>query len=91
MYEDTVDFFPTPADLAEELAYSIGIPTRRNHIMLPGPILEPSAGTGNLVKAIAKVFSCSNNKRMDVDCVEISANCRAILKKMAGGSYMTIS
>lgn len=80
MYEDTIDYFPTPAELAEEMVNSIAI-HKRDYAYAPGPILEPSAGTGNLVNAMAKIFCRYSNTKVDVDCVEFSANCRAILKK----------
>lgn len=80
MYEDTIDYFPTPAELAEEMVNSIAI-HKRDYAYAPGPILEPSAGTGNLVNAMEKIFCRHGHTKVDVDCVEISANCRAILKK----------
>lgn len=80
MYEDTIDYFPTPNDLAEQMAKSIAKKVH-NINLAPGPILEPSAGTGNLVKAIDRVFSHRTDTKLDIDCVELSSSCRAILKK----------
>lgn len=50
----------------------------------PKKILEPSAGTGNLVKAFERVVGFQDRKYFfdtyDVDCIEVSAECRSILK-----------
>lgn len=47
-------------------------------------ILEPSAGSGNLVKAVLKEYSLhryrSSARSIDVDCVEIDPSLRAILR-----------
>lgn len=80
MYEDTIDYFPTPNDLAEQMAKSIAKKVH-NINLAPGPILEPSAGTGNLVKAMDRVFSHGSDTKLDIDCIELSSSCRAILKK----------
>lgn len=80
MYEDTIDYFPTPENLADVMADSIGKHTKR-YTLAPGPILEPSAGTGNLVKAMERVFHHSSGTPLDIDCIELSSSCRAILKK----------
>lgn len=80
MYEDTIDFFPTPENLADVMADSIGKHTKR-YTLAPGPILEPSAGTGNLVKAMERVFYHNSGIPLDIDCIELSSSCRAILKK----------
>ena len=80
MYADTIDYFPTPNDLAEQMAKSIAKKVH-NINLAPGPILEPSAGTGNLVKAMDRVFSHGSDTKLDIDCIELSSSCRAILKK----------
>ena len=51
MFEDTVDYYPTPEELATIMVTKISEKTRQFY-HAPGPILEPSAGTGSLVKAM---------------------------------------
>lgn len=80
MYEGTVDYFPTPESLATIMVANISERTRHFY-HAPGPILEPSAGTGNLIKAMYKLYNPYQGKDVDVDCIEISPNCRAILKE----------
>lgn len=68
-------FYPTPPELAEKLLADIDW----DYIET---VLEPSAGKGDLVKAIAKNVHVSryNDKRFDVDCVEIDPYLRSILE-----------
>lgn len=80
MFEDTVDYYPTPEELATIMVTKISEKTRQFY-HAPGPILEPSAGTGSLVKAMYKLYNPYHGKDVDVDCIEISPNCRAILKE----------
>ncbi|MCH5304790.1 MAG: class I SAM-dependent methyltransferase, partial [Ruminococcus sp.] len=63
------EFYPTPAGLAERILFGIDWSTIET-------VLEPSAGKGDLLRALAK----KENKYFDVDCIEIDANLRAILK-----------
>lgn len=73
---DYQQFYPTPATLGERLANLI------KHI--EPPILEPSAGTGDLCKAI--INTRKYNRRdprysaKDFHCVELNADRAAILK-----------
>ena len=73
-------FYPTPPALAQRLVE--GLPM--NHTM---HILEPSAGTGNLIFALAPQIysyyysrSCYGNMTLNVDCCEIDPALRSILK-----------
>lgn len=67
-------FYPTPVELADKMVNSI---TRWNDIKT---VLEPSAGTGNILKALAIKEKCSY-MRFEVDCIEIQPELRAILKE----------
>lgn len=76
-------FYPTPEKLAEKLLD--GIDWDYIH-----DVLEPSAGKGNLVKAVAKRFEARvrrryNAQKVHVDCVEIDPYLRAILNYEFGG------
>lgn len=74
-------FYPTPADLAAEMAQEIDIETCIH-------ILEPSAGKGDLCDAIrkrAEIRRCS--RQLDIDCIELNPDLRQILK---GKGYRVI-
>jgi len=68
-------FYPTPVTLAEEMLAAVNWD-------LVDTILEPSAGKGDLVDAIAKKYEHKfyGNRRPDVDCVEINPDLQLILK-----------
>lgn len=70
-------FYPTPPDLANKML--AGIEWR--YIL---HILEPSAGKGDLVKAIAAQKGCSHFTEANVDCVEIDFHLRSILQAELG-------
>jgi len=77
MLEDSIDFYPTPSEIADELVD--GMLNKYGQ----GTILEPSAGSGNLCKALERASSKMNrynNVNCYINCIEISANLRAILK-----------
>lgn len=76
MLNDAIDLFPTPKGLAEKMVKSISTKEVYGHLLLPDCILEPSAGTGSL----AKVLKEMSYNSVDLDCIEIAASCRAILK-----------
>lgn len=68
------EFFPTPAPLVEKMIDGIDW----NYIQT---ILEPSAGKGDILKGIAKkVGDIGGDKSPEIDCIEIDANLRQILK-----------
>lgn len=68
-------FYPTPPELADKLLGGIDW-TKIQYV------LEPSAGTGNLVHRVGQGVSVSyrRDERIDVDCIEIDPHLRAILK-----------
>lgn len=68
--EKTSEFFPTPKALAEKMVAYV----KWNEV---STILEPSAGKGDLLKAVAHKIRCE--REMDVDCIEADANLRQIL------------
>lgn len=100
---DSIDFYPTPPALADELARSAlldGGGHRYNRY--PGAVLEPSAGDGALAFAIERAVDIRRNEHgrivdyyshkhdnlhndrenrpLDLDVIELSADFRAILK-----------
>ena len=74
-------FYPTPADVADKLLDGIDWTTIAS-------VLEPSAGKGNLVMALARKTSAFKHSsrsfgseyRLDVDVVEIDPYLRSILR-----------
>ena len=87
---DSKDYYPTPPALAAELLAGLkidGLPLKR----AGGPILEPSAGSGDLARAIEKAAGCDEWQRgrhdqrfidlLSLDCIEQSAALRATLKE----------
>ena len=69
-------FYPTPEDLAAKLAGLIEHPQP--------PILEPSAGTGNLIQAVSKGRYGWQDPRFDekdFHCVEVNPERAALLKE----------
>lgn len=72
---DFQQFYPTPSELAEKLVALIDADVK-------GLVLEPSAGTGNLIDAFVKKFSKSwvTYSKRDIHCVELSPERTAILK-----------
>lgn len=68
------EFYPTPIELVRKMLDGIDW----DYIQT---ILEPSAGKGNILREIAKFESKScYGKKFDVDCIELDANLRQILK-----------
>lgn len=91
---DSRDFYPTPDDLAHDMVRSLN--RDGAHLpSLPLPILEPSAGDGALARAIHSAAGIYHNgktgellhdsqekaKLLDLDCIELSSDFRAKLKK----------
>ena len=67
-------FYPTPAALAEKMLAGLDM----NYV---SSVLEPSAGKGDLVTAIARKNQLSyRNREIDVDCCEIDPYLRQILQ-----------
>lgn len=76
--EQESEFYPTPESLAAKILD--GVDWRYIHT-----ILEPSAGKGDLLRAIANAANGQssryyNGDNFDVDCIEIDANLRQILR-----------
>ena len=79
MPETLKGFYPTPPVLADRLLAEIDW-----HYV--GTVLEPSAGKGDLVKAVAKNAKGGNyDQQLNVDCVEIDPYLRSILDYEFGG------
>lgn len=67
-------FYPTPRALADKMLENLDM----NYVH---SVLEPSAGKGDLVAAIArKSRACYRHRDLDVDCCEIDPYLRQILK-----------
>ncbi len=68
-------FFPTPPTLADKLLEGIDWDYTCN-------VLEPSAGKGDLVKAIAVKFQANSrcNREIDIDCIEFDPYLRQVLQ-----------
>lgn len=87
---DSKDYYPTPPALAAELLAGLKIDGQPLKYA-GGPILEPSAGSGDLARAIELAAGCNDwrDKRHDkrfidllsLDCIEQSAALRATLKQ----------
>lgn len=77
-------FYPTPPDVADKLLDGV------NWYMVRD-VLEPSAGSGNLVRSALKKYRIHgrrsyNDSKIDVDCVEIDPHLRAVLQyEFCGG------
>ena len=76
--ERTSEFYPTPENLAAKMLDGI-------EWAQVSTVLEPSAGKGDLLRAIANAANGHlrryyDGSNLDVDCIEIDANLRQILK-----------
>lgn len=70
----TSEFYPTPEKLVQRMLGKVKWD-------LVQTILEPSAGKGDIVRGIATAPMRDYHKdRLDVDCIELDPNLRAILK-----------
>ena len=92
---DSIDFYPTPDDLADDMIRALRASNDGSGLSyLPEPILEPSAGNGAIARAVERAagiyrehrtgkITCGHReaKALDLDCVELSADFRAVLKK----------
>lgn len=91
---DSRDFYPTPSNLAWKMIHGLFPAPYGQAVYQDFPMLEPSAGSGALAQEIEKYcgiyrnkngqlseFGKDKRKRLDLDCIEISADFRAILKK----------
>lgn len=70
----TSEFYPTPEKMVNRMLDKVKWD-------IVETILEPSAGKGDILKGIANArIRESHRDRLDIDCIEIDANLRAILK-----------
>lgn len=85
MFKENPDFYPTPANLIDKMNKKIDWKSIKS-------VLEPSAGSGNLVEAINKQFEYTKNYRReskyDIDVIEHDENLRHVLK---GKNFRVIS
>lgn len=91
---DSLDFFPTPDNLAWEMVHSLET-TVHGFQRFPAPVLEPSAGDGALARQIHTMSGIYHDpktgkvrreyldrlEKVDLDCIELSSDLRAKLKK----------
>lgn len=75
-YNSDNQFYPTPPSIANKMLEGLDYMYIQN-------VLEPSAGKGNLVDALARAYQGKmryNRPNLDVDCCEIDPHLRQILK-----------
>lgn len=84
--DSSKQFYPTPIELATKMVNSI------SDWRYIETILEPSAGTGNIVEVLAKKEHILYGNRFDVDLIEVQPELRAILKeKFSNDNYYLLS
>ena len=72
MFSDILNFFPTPAKLADRMTSKIkGQPEK---------ILEPSAGKGDLIEAVGRKYSGYGYRSPDISAIEIDPTLQATLR-----------
>lgn len=85
MFKENPDFYPTPANLINKMNKKIDWMSIKS-------VLEPSAGSGNLVEAILKQFDYTKayrrDPKYDIDVIEHDENLRHVLK---GKNFRVIS
>ncbi|RFZ78260.1 DUF4942 domain-containing protein [Lacrimispora amygdalina] len=85
MFTDNKDFYPTPKHLIDKMLFDLDF----NYI---NSVLEPSAGKGDIVKALEDIkkpiHQYGRNKyNFDIDCIEVDQNLQHILK---GKNYRVV-
>ena len=85
MFTDNKDFFPTPKHLINKMLFDLDFDMVQS-------ILEPSAGKGDIIKALEDIkkpiHQYGRNKyNFDIDCIEMDQNLRHILK---GKNYRVV-
>ena len=74
MFRDNKDFYPTPEAIINKMLCDIDFRMIQS-------ILEPSAGSGNIVEALKrKEKFYRSNVPLDIDCIEADSNLQHILK-----------
>lgn len=74
-------FYPTPPGMSEKLLAGIDWDMIQN-------VLEPSAGKGNIVRAVAEKYEICRRyggHKINIDCVEIDPYLRSIIQYEFGG------
>ena len=71
--KETSEFYPTPKNVVERMLEKINFKMVKS-------ILEPSAGKGDILSELAKRLTIEYHTDVEVDCIEIDKNLRAILK-----------
>ena len=74
------NFYPTPRALADKMLEHVDFNTDYT-------FLEPSAGKGDLIKALAKQVNELRSTSYSVDCIEIDPNLVQILKYNFSDEY----
>lgn len=80
MFENNKDFYPTPKNLIDKMLFGLDFTMIKS-------ILEPSAGSGNIVEALKQKEKIYNRYSFDIDCIEIDQNLQHILK---GKNYRVV-
>lgn len=73
MFKDNKDFYPTPQNLIDKMLFSLDFTMIKS-------ILEPSAGSGNIVEALKQKEKIYSRYSFDIDCIEADQNLQHILK-----------
>lgn len=73
MFKDNKDFYPTPQNIIDKMLFSIDFTMIKS-------ILEPSAGSGNIVETLKQKEKSYNRYSFDIDCIEADQNLQHILK-----------
>lgn len=74
MFEKNKDFYPTPEHIIDKMLFGLDV-------LFLDSVLEPSAGSGNIVDALKKKEkSYRERKPIDIDCIEQDDNLQKILK-----------
>ena len=73
MFKDNKDFYPTPQNIIDKMLFNLDFTMIKS-------ILEPSAGSGNIVEALKRKENSYNRYSFDIDCIEIDQNLQHILK-----------
>lgn len=80
MFENKIDFYPTPAELADKMCQLVDF-TKVKYI------LEPSAGKGDLIKAIKRKYDYYRDYKFDIDTIEKDEDLRSLL---IGSEYRVV-
>lgn len=78
MFTENKDLYPTPKNLIDKMLCGLDFTMIKS-------ILEPSAGTGNIIEALKKKEEistrCYKKVSFDIDCIEVDQNLQHILKE----------